>query len=158
MNRRLLVVPTGHGVGLTSVCLGLVRALDRLGVRVGFFKPVHQIEAGRSDEPDRSTALVRLTSAHQPPEPIAQAEVERLEEINCHHNYTEQETHFGKTVWLSRKGAINAEAGRPGLIPGSMGTASYVVSGLGNPLALNSAPHGAGRAFSRSAARRTFSR
>jgi tRNA-splicing ligase RtcB len=73
------------------------------------------------------------------------AEVERQEEIDCHHNYTEQERHFGREVWLSRKGAIDASAGRPGLIPGSMGTASYVVSGLGNPLALNSAPHGAGR-------------
>ena len=59
--------------------------------------------------------------------------VERQEEINCHHNYTEQERHFGKDVWLSRKGAINAEAGRPGLIPGSMGTASYVVTGQGQP-------------------------
>jgi tRNA-splicing ligase RtcB len=84
--------------------------------------------------------------------------VERTEEINCHHNYTEPETHFGKRVWLSRKGAINAEAGRPGLIPGSMGTASYVVSGLGNAVALNSAPHGAGRNFSRNAARRQFTR
>ena len=84
--------------------------------------------------------------------------VQRIEEINCHHNYTEQETHFGREVWLSRKGAINAEAGRPGLIPGSMGTASYVVSGLGNKVALNSAPHGAGREYSRSAARRTFTR
>ena len=52
---------------------------------------------------------------------------------------------------------INAEAGRPGLIPGSMGTASYVVAGLGDPVALNSSPHGAGRAYSRAAARRTFS-
>lgn len=85
-------------------------------------------------------------------------EVERQEEINCHHNYTEQETHFGKQVWLSRKGAINAEAGRPGLIPGSMGTASYVVTGSGNPVSLNSAPHGAGREYSRSRARRTFTR
>lgn len=84
--------------------------------------------------------------------------VERQEEINCHHNYTEQERHFGKDVWLSRKGAINAEAGRPGLVPGSMGTASYVVSGLGNPVSLNSAPHGAGREYSRSKARRTFTR
>ncbi len=84
--------------------------------------------------------------------------VERLEEINCHHNYTEQEHHFGKTVWLSRKGAINAETGRAGLIPGSMGTASYVVSGKGNALALNSAPHGAGREYSRTKARRTFTR
>jgi len=85
-------------------------------------------------------------------------DVERQEEINCHHNYTEQETHLGRQVWLSRKGAINAEKGRPGLIPGSMGTASYVVSGLGNVMALNSAPHGAGREYSRSRARRTFTR
>lgn len=85
-------------------------------------------------------------------------EVERVEEINCHHNYTEREHHFGEDVWLSRKGAINAERGRAGLIPGSMGTASYVVRGLGNPVALNSAPHGAGREYSRSKARRTFTR
>ena len=78
------------------------------------------------------------------------------ERINCHHNYTERERHFGKDVWLSRKGAINAAAGRPGLIPGSMGTASYVVVGKGNPLALNSSPHGAGRMYSRSKARKTF--
>ena len=84
--------------------------------------------------------------------------VERQEEINCHHNYTEQETHFGQQVWLSRKGAINAELGRPGLIPGSMGTASYVVSGKGNPVALSSAPHGAGREYSRTRARKTFTR
>lgn len=82
--------------------------------------------------------------------------VQEQERINCHHNYTERERHFGKDVWLSRKGAINAEQGRPGLIPGSMGTASYVVSGKGNPLSLNSSPHGAGRRFSRSAARRQF--
>lgn len=83
-------------------------------------------------------------------------DVEELERINCHHNFTESEKHFGKQVWVSRKGAIQADAGRPGLIPGSMGTASYVVSGLGNPLSLNSSPHGAGREYSRSAARRTF--
>ncbi len=82
--------------------------------------------------------------------------VQQQERINCHHNYTEAETHFGKKVWLSRKGAINAESGRPGLIPGSMGTASYVVVGKGNPLSLNSSPHGAGREFSRSKARKTF--
>ncbi|MDN8550103.1 RtcB family protein [Microbacterium sp. NM3R9] len=83
-------------------------------------------------------------------------DVEELERINCHHNFTESEKHFGKQVWVSRKGAIQADPGRPGLIPGSMGTASYVVSGLGNPLSLNSSPHGAGREYSRSAARRTF--
>lgn len=84
------------------------------------------------------------------------AAVVEHERINCHHNFTEHERHFGKDVWVSRKGAISARTGQPGLIPGSMGTASYVVAGLGNPLALESSPHGAGRQFSRSAARRTF--
>ncbi|KTS03104.1 RtcB family protein [Microbacterium testaceum] len=84
--------------------------------------------------------------------------VEERERINCHHNFTESERHFGKQVWVSRKGAIMADAGRPGLIPGSMGTASYVVEGRGNPLSLNSSPHGAGREYSRSAARKTFTR
>jgi tRNA-splicing ligase RtcB (3'-phosphate/5'-hydroxy nucleic acid ligase) len=78
------------------------------------------------------------------------------ERINCHHNYTEREHHFGQDVWLSRKGAINAAAGVPGLVPGSMGTASYVVTGKGNALALNSSPHGAGRNYSRRKARETF--
>jgi tRNA-splicing ligase RtcB len=80
------------------------------------------------------------------------------ERVNCHHNYTEREPIAGKMVWLSRKGAIDANEGRLGLIPGSMGTASYVVAGKGNPQALWSAPHGAGRAYSRSAAKREFSR
>ncbi|WP_122982202.1 RtcB family protein [Actinoplanes teichomyceticus] len=86
------------------------------------------------------------------------APVEQRERVQCHHNYTEQETHFGERVWLSRKGAINAGAGVPGLIPGSMGDASYVVVGRGNAMALHSSPHGAGRAYSRSRARRTFTR
>lgn len=84
------------------------------------------------------------------------AAVEERERINCHHNFTESEMHFGRRVWVSRKGAIQADEGQPGLIPGSMGTASYVVEGKGNPLSLNSSPHGAGREHSRSAARRTF--
>jgi tRNA-splicing ligase RtcB len=82
--------------------------------------------------------------------------VEEQERVNCHHNYTEQETHFGRKVWISRKGAINAEEGRAGLIPGSMGTASYVISGKGFAPSLNSSPHGAGRAYSRTKARKTF--
>ncbi len=64
--------------------------------------------------------------------------VEPQETVNTHHNYTERETHFAMAVWLSRKGAIDASAGKPGLIPGSMGTRSYVVTGKGNRLALNS--------------------
>jgi tRNA-splicing ligase RtcB len=86
------------------------------------------------------------------------AAVRELERVQCHHNYTTRETHFGKEVWLSRKGAIDAAAGVPGLIPGSMGDASYVVVGKGNKLALDSSPHGAGRNYSRSMARRTFTR
>ena len=85
-------------------------------------------------------------------------EVERLQVVNCLHNYTERETHFGRDVWLSRKGAISARTGQWGLIPGSMGTASYVVVGKGNADSLMSSPHGAGRNFSRSAARKRFTR
>lgn len=82
--------------------------------------------------------------------------VEELERINCHHNYTVPEKHYGKTVWLTRKGAIRADQGVLALIPGSMGTASYVVEGLGNEEALRSAPHGAGRLMSRTEARARF--
>lgn len=74
------------------------------------------------------------------------------EAVNCHHNYTEQDNN----VWLSRKGAIDAGLGTMGLIPGSMGVASYVVEGKGNAEALWSAPHGAGRLHSRGSAKRTF--
>jgi tRNA-splicing ligase RtcB (3'-phosphate/5'-hydroxy nucleic acid ligase) len=84
------------------------------------------------------------------------APVVEQERINCHHNFTQRERHFGTDVWVSRKGAISAAEGEPGLIPGSMGTASYVVQGLGNRASMHSSPHGAGRSYSRSAARRTF--
>lgn len=80
------------------------------------------------------------------------------ERLNCHHNFTQREEHWGEQVWLSRKGAIEATEGKPGLIPGSMGTASYVVVGKGNRLALNSSPHGAGRNHSRTMARKLFTR
>lgn len=82
--------------------------------------------------------------------------VQQLERINCHHNFTEREYHFGREIWISRKGAISAKKGQKGLIPGSMGTASYVVRGKGNPMAFCSSPHGAGRMYSRTEARKTF--
>jgi tRNA-splicing ligase RtcB len=85
-------------------------------------------------------------------------ETPELERINAHHNFTQRERHFGADLWVSRKGAIQARKGQDGLIPGSMGTASYVVSGLGNPESLESSPHGAGRVFSRTKARKTFTR
>jgi tRNA-splicing ligase RtcB len=76
--------------------------------------------------------------------------------INCHHNFTEHEHHHGKDVWLTRKGAIRARQGDWGVIPGSMGTRSYIVEGLGNPASYHSSSHGAGRTMSRSAARKTL--
>ena len=79
-----------------------------------------------------------------------------LERIQCHHNFTQKERHYGKDVWISRKGAIQAKEGQMGLIPGSMGTASYVVRGLGSESAFETAPHGAGRRFSRSQAKKRF--
>jgi tRNA-splicing ligase RtcB (3'-phosphate/5'-hydroxy nucleic acid ligase) len=76
--------------------------------------------------------------------------------INCHHNFTQMENHFGKDMWITRKGAIQMRFGQLGIIPGSMGTRSYIVSGLGNPFSYNSAPHGAGRRMSRNKARQLF--
>ncbi|EGD54246.1 hypothetical protein SCNU_14696 [Gordonia neofelifaecis NRRL B-59395] len=87
---------------------------------------------------------------------VARGDLE-TDRVNCHHNYTVMEEHFGKKVWLTRKGAINAADGVRGVIPGSMGTRSYVVRGKGNAPGLRSAPHGAGRRFSRSEARKRFS-
>lgn len=79
-----------------------------------------------------------------------------LERINCHHNFTQIEEHFGEKVWVTRKGAIEATRGHRGMIPGSMGTRSYIVSGLGNEMAFKSAPHGAGRRMSRGKAKAAF--
>lgn len=85
-------------------------------------------------------------------------EASRIEKdrVLCHHNYTRKEKHAGEDVWLTRKGAIDAHDGVLGVIPGSMGARSYVVRGKGNPESLCSAPHGAGRRYSRSRARKLF--
>ncbi len=77
--------------------------------------------------------------------------------VNCHHNYVARERHFGADVWLTRKGAIRAGEGELGIIPGSMGTRSYIVRGKGNRDSFNSCSHGAGRRMSRRAAREAFS-
>ncbi|MBB2740183.1 UNVERIFIED_ORG: tRNA-splicing ligase RtcB [Microbispora rosea subsp. rosea] len=81
----------------------------------------------------------------------------RVRTINCHHNFTQMETHQGKELWITRKGAIKADTGDEGVIPGSMGTRSYIVRGRGNPLSYNSCSHGAGRRMSRSRAKRELS-
>src|SRR6185369_13909554 len=76
--------------------------------------------------------------------------------ISCHHNYVAEEVHFGDELLVTRKGAIRAGRGEMGIIPGSMGTKSYIVRGLGNPHSFESASHGAGRRMSRGEARKRF--
>ena len=81
---------------------------------------------------------------------------DEVRRVNCHHNFSQIEQHNGKQLWITRKGAIKADHGDLGVIPGSMGTRSYIVEGLGNPLSYNSCSHGAGRRMSRGQAKRTF--
>lgn len=80
----------------------------------------------------------------------------RLVEVNCHHNYIARENHFGHNVFVTRKGAVRARTGDLGIIPGSMGTGSFIVKGLGNVDSFCSCSHGAGRRMSRSEAKRLF--
>jgi len=101
-------------------------------------------------------ALRDLSHALRPApgsDPVPFDEVRR---INCHHNYTARERHRGKDIWVTRKGAIRARDGDFGVIPGSMGTNSYIVRGLGNPSSWHSSAHGAGRRMSRKQAKREF--
>ncbi|MHC4339660.1 MAG: RtcB family protein [Planctomycetota bacterium] len=77
--------------------------------------------------------------------------------VNCHHNYVTREEHYGKEVFVTRKGAVRAREGDWGIIPGSMGARSYIVRGRGNPESFDSCSHGAGRALSRREAKRRFS-
>ena len=78
-------------------------------------------------------------------------------EINCHHNYAAIENHYGKNVYVHRKGAIRAREGELAIIPGAMGSFSYIVRGKGEPMSFMSSSHGAGRAYSRTAAVANFS-
>lgn len=73
--------------------------------------------------------------------------------VNCHHNYVQRETHFGERLFVTRKGAVSAQKGELGIIPGSMGAKSFIVRGLGNADALCSCSHGAGRVMSRTRAK-----
>ena len=79
-----------------------------------------------------------------------------LQRINSHHNFTQKEHHFGHDVWVTRKGAIMARKDNWAMIPGSMGTKSYIVIGKAHPMSFCSAPHGAGRRYSRTKARKLF--
>lgn len=79
-----------------------------------------------------------------------------LEAVNCHHNYVQRERHFGEDVLVTRKGAVSAQKGQLGIIPGSMGAKSYIVRGKGNEDAFCSCSHGAGRRMSRTEAKRRY--
>lgn len=76
--------------------------------------------------------------------------------VNCHHNYVSREHHFGKDVYVTRKGAVRAGAGELGIIPGSMGARSFIVRGKGEAESFCTCSHGAGRAMSRNEAKRRF--
>jgi len=105
--------------------------------------------AAANREAMMSLALAALRR-HLPPFDVTQ------EIVNCHHNYVEQEHHFGANVWVTRKGAIRARTGEMGIIPGSMGTRSFIVRGRGAEASFHSCAHGAGRRMSRSAAQKCF--
>lgn len=77
--------------------------------------------------------------------------------INCHHNYAQRERHFGRDLWITRKGAVSAAKGTLGIIPGSMGARSYIVRGQGNEQSYCSCSHGAGRVYSRTQAKKRYS-
>ncbi|WLQ12904.1 RtcB family protein [Hahella aquimaris] len=83
--------------------------------------------------------------------------IAELEAVNCHHNYVQKENHYGKNVWLTRKGAVSAQEGQLGIIPGSMGARSYIVRGKGNAESFCSCSHGAGRVMSRTEAKKRVS-
>ena len=100
---------------------------------------------------DAMTGLVlEALERHLPPFKVTS------EVVNCHHNYVAREHHYGKDVWVTRKGAIRAGAGELGIIPGSMGAKSYIVRGKGAEESFQSSAHGAGRRMSRTQAQKTF--
>lgn len=94
--------------------------------------------------------VLRVLRVHLPP--FAQGNIA----VNCHHNYSELENHYGENIYVTRKGAVRARLGELGIIPGSMGARSYIVEGLGNKESFHSCSHGAGRTMSRTAAKQKF--
>lgn len=109
-----------------------------------------QTYARRNREVMMAAVMDALRGARLPPFE------EREQAVNCHHNYVARERHYGKDVYVTRKGAVSARTGELGIIPGSMGARSYIVRGKGNPESFHSCAHGAGRRMSRTEARRRF--
>lgn len=102
----------------------------------------------------REIMFARLLDGVRQIQPDAQITYDEL--VHCSHNYVAEERHFGKAALLTRKGAVNAARGVMGIIPGSMGTRSYITRGLGSPESLMTSSHGAGRVMSRNAARKAI--
>lgn len=104
---------------------------------------------------NRTVMMQNVIAAARAVLPVAfDAEVEA---VNCHHNYVSRENHFGENIFVTRKGAVRARKGDMGIIPGSMGTRSYIVRGLGNEDSFHSCSHGAGRVMSRTEAKKRIS-
>jgi tRNA-splicing ligase RtcB len=104
----------------------------------------------RANREAMMASVLRVLQAHWP-----ELTADELA-VNCHHNYVRKERHFGKDVWLTRKGAVRAGKDELGIIPGSMGAKSFIVRGLGNRDAFETCSHGAGRAMSRTEAKKRF--
>ena len=152
---------TGHIAGARQLCADLQRALEDRDLAY-FLQGDEQFEryvthmlwaqryafANREIMMDALLATVGRAAGRQPVE---------HERINCHHNYAARETHEGRSMWITRKGAIRARVGDRGVVPGSMGADTYVVTGLGRPDSYESAAHGAGRRMSRRRAKRELS-
>jgi RNA-splicing ligase RtcB len=105
----------------------------------------------------RENRRLMLEATHRALEGVLGRQIATADEVNCHHNFTERERHAGRSVWVTRKGAIRARVGDRGLIPGAMGQRSFVVRGLGNAASYESCAHGAGRRLSRRQARKQLS-
>ena len=152
---------TGHIAGARRLCADLQRALEDRDLayflegdeQFGHYV-AHMLWAQRYAFANREIMMDALLAAvavavGRPPA--------ARERINCHHNYAARETHNGRPMWITRKGAIRARVGDRGVIPGSMGADTYIVTGLGNPDSYQSAAHGAGRRMSRRRAKRELS-
>jgi tRNA-splicing ligase RtcB len=118
-----------------------------------YVKAVHwaQSYAMTNRELMMAEILDAIRAANLLPPFSADAEV-----VNCHHNYVAVEEHYGQRVFVTRKGAVRAGKNDLGIIPGSMGAKSFIVRGKGNPESFESCSHGAGRAMSRTAAKKRF--
>ncbi|MFY0524419.1 RtcB family protein [Archangium gephyra] len=147
---------------------GIGGAIASHHLRVAAAQGVGSLPGLRTDSPEGAACLAdidwacRFARANR--DVLAARAVEVLSEalgcepepgasVDVHHNYVEEEAHLGRVLLVHRKGSVGLEAGQRGLIPGSMGTASYVVEGRGAPLAFRSCSHGAGRVLTRSEAR-----